>query len=683
MIENRKYIIQGFILLFALAYGIRLFFIQIIDDTYKTAANSNSLQRVIDYPYRGVVYDRKGKIMVYNVPVFDIQVIPREVPKPLDTARLAKLFAIPRAELDTLLIRAKRYSRVKPTAIIKQMSNEDMSRLQDQLVDFPGFYITPRTVRGYPHQSMANALGYIGEINKKQLDQSNGYYKQGDYIGLSGLEKQYEPYLRGQRGVKYVMVDVHGIQKGSFKNGAYDTASVKGENLHTSIDLDLQAYGEKLMTNKAGSIVAIEPSSGEILAFVSAPSYDPNMLTGREYSKNFSKLLKDSLKPLFNRAMMAMYRPGSTFKTVQALSALQQGVMDTNTRYPCIQNVVKCHGKHPSPCNISSGLQYSCNPFFLQVFKRNINQGFDARNTFRDTYLGYGKWRTIVNSLGIGSALGIDLPNEKKGIFPNTKFYDKWYGHFRWKFSTIYSLSIGEGEMGILPLQLANLSCIIANKGWYITPHFVKKIGETGKPLPQYQVKNQTLIEPRHFESVINGMEKVVSSGYTVWPSAKMSSVIICGKTGTSQNAKRKDHSIFICFAPKDNPKIAVACFVEYAGFGGYVAAPIATLMIEKFLNDTIARKNLEIHMIGQDFIHRRISKEDIKADSSRKAKIKADSSQFLQKVMPVATPVEPIAPQAINISKLPSPFQPAVPTSSVQFLAEAILPNIEETWQD
>jgi penicillin-binding protein 2 len=679
-IDNRRYIILGVILIFAVVFAIRLFYIQILDDTYKTAANSNSLQRIIDYPYRGLIYDRKGKIMVYNVPVFDIQVIPREVDKKLDTARLAKLFEIPRAELDTLLIRAKRYSRVKPTAIIKQMSHQDMASLQDQLVDFPGFYIIPRTVRGYPHQSMANSLGYIGEINKKQLDKSAGYYRSGDYIGLSGLEKHYEPFLRGRRGVKYIMVDVHGIQKGSFKQGAYDTISVKGENLHTSIDLDLQAYGEKLMTNKAGSIVAIEPSTGEILAFVSSPSYDPNMLTGREYSKNFGKLLKDSLKPLFNRAVMAMYRPGSTFKTVQALIGLQEGVIDSNTRYPCNKSLVKCHN-HPSPCNVPEAVQHSCNPYFYQVFKRNINQGLDPRNTFKDTYLGYNRWRKYVSSLGIGSTLGIDLPNEKKGILPTTKFYDKWYGHYRWKFSTIYSLSIGEGEMGILPLQLANLACIEANRGWYITPHLVKKVGDSGSALPQYNVKHNTLIAPKHFSSIVHGMEMAVAGG-TVGANARMKDVVICGKTGTSQNPKGKDHSIFICFAPKDNPKIAVACFVEYAGFGGLVAAPIATLMIEKFLQDTITRKKIEAQMIAQDFIHRRLKLEDIKADSSRKAKIKADSSQFLQNVTPVQ-PEEPIEPQTW---KTPKYAEPTKKEDESKFPIEkiwAIIPESKETWQN
>lgn len=675
--DNRKTVLLWVILGLAIIYAFRLFYLQVLDTTYIQAANSNSLQKMIDYPYRGLIYDRKGKILVYNVPVFDINVTPREVPKNLDTARLADLFKIPRQELDSLLIKAKKYSRVKPSTIIKQMSSEEMGAIQDQLVDFPGFTISPRTVRGYPHQSMANALGYIGEISKRQLDQSAGYYKQGDYIGLSGLEKEYENELRGQRGVKYVMVDVHGVKKGAFRNGAFDTSSQKGADLYSSIDLELQQYGEKLMVNKAGSIVAIEPSTGEILAFVSAPSYDPNMLSGREYSRNFSKLLRDSLKPLFNRGLMAMYRPGSTFKTVQSAIALQMGVIDSSTTLFCNKGIIKCHGHPGSHLNMTQAIQWSCNPYFHQLYRRMLNRGYDNRNTFRDTYIGYQKWRDYVMSMGLGAPLGVDLPNEKKGIIPTTKFYDRWYGHMRWKFSTIYSLSIGEGELGILPIQLANLACIYANRGYYYEPHLIRGIGEKGKPRPQYLVKHKTLIDPENYEPIINGMEAVVNQG-TVWSKARMQSVIVCGKTGTSQNAKGKDHSIFIGFAPKDNPKIAVAVFVEYAGFGGFVAAPIGTLMIEKFLNDTISRKNLEKHMISQDFIHRKRSSEDIKADSARKAKIRKDTATFMRILKKPETPItsEPNQGRQARLKEASENPKRSLPTQDSQTPSwQALLP--------
>jgi len=627
--NSRRITIQIFIACFALLFAGRLFYLQIIDPTYQSAANSNSLQRIIDYPYRGLIYDRNDKIMVYNVPVYDVQVVPREVAKDLDTLALARLLEIPKKDLDSLLLKAKKYSRVKPTSVLKQVNSEDIAKIQDQLVDYPGFFIAPRTVRGYPHQSMANALGYIGEISKTKLEKLGTYYRQGDYIGLSGLESEYEEQLRGKKGVKYVMVDVHGIQKGSWQNGAFDTSSVKGKNLYTSIDLELQKYGELLMTNKAGSIVAIEPKTGEILAFVSAPSYDPNLLVGREYSRNFRKLLKDSLKPLFNRAMMAMYRPGSTFKTVQSLIGLQTGAIDSNFTFPCASPFVSCHEAHPNPCNLSQALQWSCNPYFWQVYKRVINRGY-SNNTFIDSRLGYEKWRALTLSFGIGGVLGVDLPNEKKGILPSTKYFDKLYGHNRWKYSNIYSIALGEGEMGVLPLQLANLACIYANRGWFITPHFVRAIGDKKEKLPEFQIKRNAMIEPRHFEAVVHGMEEAVARG-TVWSKARLQSIVVCGKTGTAQNAKGKDHSIFICFAPKNDPKIAVAVFVENAGFGGFVAAPIGTLMVEKFLNDTIARKNLQKHMVDQDFIHKRKAPEEIKDDSARKAKIKADSVKFIK----------------------------------------------------
>jgi penicillin-binding protein 2 len=627
--HTRKIAIQLFIIFFALLYGGRLFYLQIVDPAYKTAASANSLQRVVDYPYRGLIYDRDGKILVYNVPVYDIQVVPREVPKDLDTLALAKLLELPKTELDSLLLKAKKYSRNKPTAILKQVNSDDIAKIQDQLVDYPGFFISPRTVRGYPHQSMANALGYIGEISKTKLEKLGTYYRQGDYIGLSGLESQYENELRGQKGVKYVMVDVHGIQKGSWQNGAFDTSSTKGKNLYTSVDLELQKFGEELMTNKAGSIVAIEPSTGEILAFVSAPSYDPNVLVGREFSQNFRKLMKDSLKPLFNRAMMAMYRPGSTFKTVQSLIGLETGAIDSNFTMGCSNPFVSCHEPHPNPCRLSQGLQWSCNPYFWNVYKRIINRGVDP-NTFRDSKKGYDRWRDLAQSFGLGSPLGIDLPNEKKGILPTSKYFDKIYGVNAWKYSNIYSIALGEGEIGILPVQLANLACIYANRGWYIKPHFVRGLGDKQERLPQFQEKQYIKINPKHFPAVINGMERAVNGG-TVWSKARLQSIVVCGKTGTSQNPKGKDHSIFIGFAPRDNPKIAVAVFVEYAGFGGFVAAPIGTLMIEKFLNDTIARKNLMKHMIDQDFIHKKKAPEEVKADSSRKAKIKADSVKFLK----------------------------------------------------
>lgn len=604
MLENRKYIIQVAILLVGLVYLAKLFYMQVIDDSYKEAAANISLQKIIEYPYRGNIYDRNGQLLVYNIPVFDVMVIPREVKKNMDTAAFCAAFDITKEEFIERMQAAKNYSRVKPTAFIKQLSQTDFARIQDQLVSFPGFFVSPRTVRGYDHDKMAAVLGYIGEISAAKLEafkkEGNTYYRSGDYIGISGLEQQYEEVLRGKKGVKFMMVDVHGVQKGPYKDGAFDSMAVRGENLYTSIDFELQKFGEELMVNKKGAIVCIDPKNGEVLALISAPTYDPNLLRGRNFSKNYLMLERDPLKPLFNRALMAPYPPGSIYKTFQALVALQEGVIDTNFTYGCIKDVVNCH-PHPSPTNLISSLQYSCNPYYLQVYRRIINQN-RSKNTFVDTRLGYEKWREYNLAFGIGTNLEIDMPSSSSGILKSTAYYNKVYGENRWKFSTIYSLSIGQGEIGLTPLHMANLACIIANRGYYYKPHLVRKIGDRDID-PKYKEKHTVPIHSKHFSAVIEGMRLAVAAG-TVWSQARMKSVVICGKTGTAQNPHGKDHSIFIGFAPKDDPKIAVAAVVENSGFGGFVAAPIASLMIEKYLNDTINRKNLRDHMISRDYIH-------------------------------------------------------------------------------
>jgi len=606
MFENRQRIILLIFGLVVFAFAARLFYMQVIDDSYKAAAANISLQRIVEFPYRGIVYDRKGRICVYNIPVYDVMVLPKEVKKDMDTLRFCNLFGITMEEFRESLTAARTYSRVKPSPFIRQLSHAEFARVQDQLIDFPGFFISPRTVRGYDHQSMASVLGYIGEISAAKLEKlkkdGNEYYRPGDYLGISGLEQFYEEQLRGKRGVKFMMVDVNGIQKGQYKDGVYDTSAVRGENLYTSLDLELQKFGEQLMSNKKGSIICIEPKTGEILAMISSPVYDPNLLRGRDFSKNYLALQKDPNKPLFNRALMAPYPPGSIFKTLQALTALQEGVVDTNSVFACTQDVVHCH-PHPGGCNLSKSLQWSCNPYYLQLFRKVINQ-HNHKNTFVDTRIGFNRWRSYAESFGIGQKLGIDMPGEKKGILRTAEYYDKVYGPRRWKFSNLYSLSIGQGELGMSPLHMANLACILANRGYYYTPHFVKKIGEKGRPLQQFTEKHVCKVDPKHFPAIINGMRWAVQQG-TVSGQARMKSIIVCGKTGTAQNPHGKDHSIFICFAPMDNPKIAVATVVENSGFGGTFAAPIATLMVEKYLNDTIQRKKLEEDMIKASFIHR------------------------------------------------------------------------------
>ncbi|MBA9078122.1 MULTISPECIES: penicillin-binding protein 2 [Rufibacter] len=603
-LEGRKYVIQAIFIAIGAVYLIKLFFIQVLDDSYKTAADNNAMRRVVQYPFRGLIYDRDGKLLVENTPVYDLMVVPKEA-KAIDTLKFCQLVGLTLPEYREKIKAARTYSYVKPSPFLQRLTNAEFAAIQDNLVDFPGFYINARTVRGYPHQSLAHALGYIGEISPRQLEDS-AYkgYRQGDYLGVSGIERQYEQYLMGQRGVKYTMVNVRGLEKGSFKDGAYDTLSVAGQNLITTIDLELQKYGEKLMQGKTGSIVAIEPKTGEILSLISAPYYDPSLLTGKELGNNYMKLLKDPVKPLFNRPLMATYPPGSIFKLAQALIAMQEGTLTPNTGYACNWSLVKCSHRHPHPSNLGIAIEQSCNPYFYQVFRSVVNKGRSA-NVFQDSHLGLDAWNKHIKSFGFASKLGIDLPNEKKGLMPNSQFYDKIYGPKGWKFPTIYSVSIGQGETGVTPLQMANFAATIANRGYYYTPHIVRSVGEKGKPLPAYSEKHYTSVDPRHFPAVVEGMQRVVESGTARYARLNHIGVVICGKTGTVQNPHGKDHSVFIAFAPKDDPKIAIAVYVENAGGGAIAAAPMASLMVEKYLNDSIttpARKRWEHDMVSGAF---------------------------------------------------------------------------------
>lgn len=603
-LESRKYVIQAIFIAIGAVYLIKLFYIQVLDDSYKTAADNNAMRRVVQYPFRGLVYDRHGTLLVENTPVYDLMVVPKEA-KAIDTLKFCQLVGITLPEYREKITAAKKYSYVKSSPFLQRLTNAEFAAIQDNLVDFPGFYINARTVRGYPHKSLAHALGYIGEINQRQLEDSTYKgYRQGDYLGISGLEREYEQFLMGKRGVKYTMVNVRGIEKGSFKDGAYDTLSVAGQNLTTTIDLKLQEYGELLMQGKTGSIVAIEPSTGEILSLVSAPYYDPSQLTGKELGNNYMKLLRDPIKPLFNRPLMATYPPGSIFKLAQALIAMQEGVLTADTGYPCNWSLVKCSHRHAYPANLGIAIEQSCNPYFYQVFRSVVNKG-RARDIYKDTHLGLDVWKKHIQTFGFATQLGVDLPNEKKGMMPSAAFYDKIYGPKGWRYPTIYSVSIGQGETGVTPLQMANFAAIVANRGYYYTPHIVRSVGEKGKPLPEYMVKRYTSVEPKHFPAVVEGMQRVVESGTARYAQLKHINVTICGKTGTVQNPHGKDHSVFIAFAPKDNPKIAIAVYVENAGGGAVAAAPMASLMVEKYLTDTITtanRKRWEHDMITGAF---------------------------------------------------------------------------------
>lgn len=577
----------------------KLFLIQVADDSFLKRAERNAIQRVVDHPYRGLVNDRNGNIMVYNNPIFDLMVIPKEF-SVKDTARFCDIFKISKEDLIEGYTAARKYSSVKPSPLIKQISTSEFARIQDYLIDYPGLFVMTRAVRSYPQKSAANALGYIGEISAGQLERDTvKYYRQGDYVGLSGIEGFYERDLRGVKGVKYKMVNVRGVDKGSFKGGEFDTASIAGYNLTSTIDLELQKYGEMLMEGKRGSVVAIEPKTGEILSMISAPSYDPNMLTGSKFGSNYLLLNRDESKPLFNRPIMAMYPPGSIFKIVQSLVGLQMGVITPNTTYACNRSLVACHN-HPSPVNLFGAIRNSCNPYYHQAYRAMINREVSS-STFKDTEIGLNAWREYILKFGLGGPLGIDLYNEKGGSIPSSSLYDRIYGPGRWKYSTIYSLSIGQGEMLVTPLQMANLAAIFANKGHYYVPHLIKAIDGDSRKIPEkYRTKMDVGVDPHHFDLVQDAMAEAI---YGTAARAAIKDIAIAGKTGTAQNPQGEDHSVFIAFAPKEDPKIAIAVYVENAGWGGRAAASTASLMIEKYLRGHITRPSLEEYVLAGKFM--------------------------------------------------------------------------------
>ncbi|MBX7127540.1 MAG: peptidoglycan glycosyltransferase, partial [Cyclobacteriaceae bacterium] len=513
MNEGRKEIIQILVVMISLVMIVKLFLIQVANNRYAELADSNSVMKEVEYPFRGLIYDRNGKLLVYNTPQYDVMLIRREMHH-FDSAAFCAAFKLSREELRRLfqeMVLRKEYSREKPTLFLEKLSNTDFARVQDRLDEFPGFYIQARTTRAYTWPSLANALGYVSEISKDRLANDAGSnYKQGDYIGQSGIEAFYENQLRGKRGVRHLYRDVKGLIKGSFKGGAYDTLSVPGENLTTGIDIELQQYGELLLNHKAGSIVAIEPSTGEILALVSGPSYDPNLLTGKYYSTNYKLVSSDTNKPLFNRPLMAQYRPGSIFKIAQAMTALQEGVITPETRIRCDRSIINCHGPHTNE-DLRGAITNSCNPYFHGVFRRMINRG-QSEDPFKDSRLGLADWNKHIRSFGFGSPLGIDLPNEKGGLVPSPEDYDRWYTNRPWKFSNIYSLAIGEGENLVAPIQMANFAATVANRGFYYTPHLVKSVGKDGKPLPQYLERHYTTIDCTYFKVAVDAMQNVVQA---------------------------------------------------------------------------------------------------------------------------------------------------------------------------
>jgi penicillin-binding protein 2 len=593
LITERRFIITVIFLSVGIIFLLRLFYIQVINQSYKLSANNNVLRSITEYPARGVLYDRNGKLLVYNQPVYDLMIIPKQVHMQ-DTAEFCSLLSISRNDYINKFIKAKNYSRVKPSIFEKQLSPETYATLQEKLYKYTGFYVQSRTLRKYLSPVSAQLFGYVGEVDSGIIAK-NPYYREGDYIGKSGIEQSYENVLRGKRGTRIVMMDALNREKGSFENGKYDSVAVSGDNLTLTLDAELQEYGELLMQNKTGGIVAIDPQTGEILACISTPTYDPNLLVGRERTKNYANLLLDRSKPLFNRALMAYYPPGSTFKLINDLIGLQEHTLSLSTSYYCDggyhmgNRTVKCDERH-NWLSLTDAIMHSCNTYHCYVFRNIIDQ-----NKFATTEDGFVNWRNHVLTFGIGKRLYSDLPQELKGNVPTVEYYDKYFGKGKWKSSTIVSLSIGQGELGITPLQMANTMCIISNKGYFYVPHIVKKINSKQNPDTAFYKKNFTDIDIDYYEMIIEGMAKVVESGTAA--GSKIEGIDICGKTGTAQNPHGKDHSLFVGYAPRENPKIAIGVMVENGGWGASWAAPIASLMIEKYLNRTVLRAELEKRM--------------------------------------------------------------------------------------
>jgi penicillin-binding protein 2 len=602
-LEKRKYVIGGFILLIALIYTVRLFDLQINDSSYKKSADSNAFLRKTVYPSRGLMYDRNGELVVYNQPAYDVMLIPKDV-QPFDTLDFCNTLNITPEQLKQRFedMKDKRlnpgYSSYTQQRLISQLSSQDYGRLQEKLYRFPGFFIQKRILRQYNHSAAANVLGNIREVSGNDIKHDE-YYAPGDYTGDLGVEKSYESYLRGTKGVEILIRDARGRIQGRYEDGAHDISPISGRDLRLSLDIKLQEYAESLMVGKRGAIVAIEPNTGEVLCMVSSPTYDPKLLVGRQRGNNYSKLVNDESWPLFDRALMGAYPPGSTFKPTQALIFLQEGIINPSTPFPCYHGYVNgglrvgCHS-HGSPLPLKPALQTSCNAYFCWGFKSMV----DRRSKYGTSAKAFEVWKNHLVSMGYGYRLGIDLPGESRGFIPNAKFYDKFYKEGRWSANTIISVSIGQGEILATPLQIANLCATIANRGWFITPHVVKGIQDTVLP-SEYLERRKPTVDTRWYNEVAEGMRMAVTGG--TCRRAAFSDVEVAGKTGTAQNPHGKDHSAFMGFAPYNNPKIAVCAYVENAGFGAAFGVPIGSLVMEKYLKGEISheRKYMEEQMLN------------------------------------------------------------------------------------
>jgi len=606
--RQKSVLVILFIIFTSLIIAGRLYYIQMIDKEYKSLALKNAVKKEYIIPERGYIYDRNNKLLVSNLPVYDIMAIPKQI-KAFDTLAFLKYTGISQEELLKNLQKAKKYSWNKASLIVPKLYKEEAALLQEKIYKFPGFFIQRRAIRKYHTQSAANVLGFIREVNDKEL-KKDPFYMQGDLIGKSGVEKSYEKILRGKKGVKYYLTDKFNRKIAGYKNGAFDTLAQVGKDLQLSIDIDLQSFGDSLMQGKRGAIVAIEPSSGEILALVTAPSFPPEFLSGRNSSKNFNKLFLDKVnKPLLDRGLQGEYPPGSPFKMLNGLIALQEGVIQPGTYFVCNHGFnygrnahMFCHcGAAGRRVHLPWAITKSCNTYFSKSYLGILNK-------YPDVAQGLDVWNSYLKKFGLGQYLHTDLPVGSKGFIPDSKFYNRYYGKGKWYASFTVSNGIGQGEILTTPIQLANITAAIANKGFYYTPHVIKKIDKDNIGIDSYFFeKKQTGIDSVYFDKIINGMAEVYKNGTARY--SQLQDIELCGKTGTSENKiridgkiiKLPDHSIFIAFGPKENPKIAVSVFVENGGYGATIAAPIATLMIEKYLKGKISRTDLLNRILSID----------------------------------------------------------------------------------
>ncbi len=606
--EKRKYVLGAVVILVVLLYIVRLFGLQILSDKYKRYADSNAFLNKIQYPSRGAIYDRNGKLLVFNQPAYDVTFVPREVEN-LDTLDFCRSLGITEEQFLQRMadVRDRRknpgYSKYTPQVFMTQLSAEECGIFQEKLFKFPGFSIQRRTIRQYSYNSAGHVLGDIGEVSMSDIEKDD-YYIRGDYIGKQGIERSYEKYLRGEKGVEVLLRDAHGRIQGHYMDGKLDRPSVPGKNLKLGIDIDLQMLGERLMQNKIGAIVAIEPKTGEILCMVSSPNFDPHMMIGRQRGKNHLLLEKDRQKPLLNRAIMGTYPPGSTFKTTQGLIFLQEGIIQEETSFPCSHGFiyrglkVGCHG-HASPLPLIPAIATSCNAYFCWGLYRMIGD-----RKYGSPQNALTVWKDYMVSQGFGYKLGVDLPGELRGFIPNAQYYDRAY-RGSWNGLTIISIAIGQGEVLATPLQIANLGATIANRGHFITPHVVKEVEDNSLDSLYTEVRT-TGISRDYYEDIVEGMRAAVTgstgSGTCRLVGALLPGVEACGKTGTAQNPHGKDHSVFMGFAPKDDPKIAIVVYVENGGWGATYGVPIGALMMDQYLHGKLSPQN---EALAEDFSNR------------------------------------------------------------------------------